>query len=54
MFFEPRVTSENQLTMRISEYLTYRVKFTLTYEAEPIGETPDLIYTLKNGLVFSF
>jgi hypothetical protein len=53
-FFEPRVTSENQLTMRISEYLTYRVKFTLTYEAEPIGETPDLIYTLKNGLVFSF
>lgn len=53
-FFKPRVTSENQLTMRISKYLTYRVKFTLTYESEPIGETPDLIYTLKNGLVFSF
>jgi hypothetical protein len=53
-FFKPRVTSENQLTMQISKYLTYRVKFTLTYESEPIGETPDLIYTLKNGLVFSF
>lgn len=53
-FFKPRVTSENQLNMRISKYLTYRVKFTLTYESEPIGETPDLIYTLKNGLVFSF
>ena len=53
-FFNPRVISENQLLMRISKYLTYRVKFTLTYESEPIGETPDLIYTLKNGLVFSF
>ena len=53
-FFKPRVTSENQLNMQISKYLTYRVKFTLTYESEPIGETPDLIYTLKNGLVFSF
>ncbi|WP_340104239.1 DUF481 domain-containing protein [Rhodohalobacter sp. 8-1] len=53
-FFKPRVTSENQLNMEISKYLTYRVKFTLTYESEPIGDTPDLIYTLKNGLVFSF
>lgn len=53
-FFRPRITSENQLNMRISKYLTYRVKFTLTYESEPIGDTPDLIYTLKNGLVFSF
>lgn len=53
-FFQPRVTSENQLTMRISDYLTYSVKFTLTYEAKPIGDTPKLIYTLKNGLVFSF
>jgi len=53
-FFKPRVTSENQLDMRISKYLSYRVKFTLTYESEPIGDTPDLIYTLKNGLVFSF
>ena len=53
-FFKPRITSENQLNMQISKYLTYRVNFTLTYESEPIGDTPDLIYTLKNGLVFSF
>lgn len=53
-FFKPRVTSENQLNMKISNYLTYRVKFTLTYESKPIGDTPNLIYTLKNGLVFSF
>ena len=53
-FFKPRITSENQLNMEISKYLTYRVNFTLTYESEPIGDTPDLIYTLKNGLVFSF
>ncbi len=53
-FLKPRVTSENQLNMKISNYLTYRVKFTLTYESEPIGDTPDLIYTLKNGLIFSF
>lgn len=52
-FFKPRITSENQLNMRISKFLTYRVKFTLTYESEPIGDTPSLIYLLKNGLIFS-
>lgn len=53
-FFKPRVTSENQLNMKISSFLTYRVKFTLTYESEPIIDTPKLIYTLQNGVIISF
>ncbi|MEX0661542.1 MAG: DUF481 domain-containing protein [Balneolaceae bacterium] len=53
-FFKPRVTSENQLTMRISQRLTFRVNFTLTYDVEPIIDIPNLTYELKNGLVISF
>lgn len=53
-FFKPRITSENQLNMKISRYLTYRVKFTLTYESEPIIDTPKLIYTLQNGVIIAF
>jgi len=53
-FFRPRITSENQLNIQMSRHLTYRVKFTLTYESEPIIDTPDLIYTLKNGVIISF
>lgn len=53
-FFKPRITSENQLNMKISNHLTYRVKFTLTYDTQPIIDTPKLIYTLRNGLIISF
>lgn len=53
-FFKPRITSENQLNLKISDYITYRVKYTLTYESEPIIDTPKLIYTLRNGVIFSF
>lgn len=53
-FFKPRVTSENQLNMQISQRLTFRVNFTLTYDVEPIIDIPNLTYELKNGLVISF
>lgn len=53
-FFEPRITSENQLNMEISSHLTYRVRFTLTYDVEPVIDTPELTYTLRNGLIISF
>jgi len=53
-FFKPRITSENQLNMTISRHLTFRVRFTLTYDVEPIIDTPNLIYTLRNGLIISF
>jgi len=53
-FFKPRVTSENQLNMRISRHLTYRVRFTLTYDTEPVIDIPNLTYTLRNGLIISF
>jgi hypothetical protein len=53
-FFRPRITSENQLNMSISRHVTYRVRFTLTYDVEPIIDTPNLIYTLRNGLIISF
>lgn len=52
-FFKPRVTSENQLNMRISQRLTFRVNFTLTYDIEPIIDIPNLTYVLRNGLVLS-
>ncbi len=53
-FLKPRVTSENQLNMRISRHLTYRVRFTLTYDTEPVIDIPNLTYTLRNGLIISF
>lgn len=52
-FFEPRVTSENQLNMKLTKNLTFRVSFTLTYDVEPVIDVPNLTYELKNGLVFS-
>lgn len=53
-FFSPRVTSENQLNLRMTDRLTFRVNFTLTYDTEPVIDTPKLIYNLRNGIVFSF
>lgn len=53
-FFSPRVTSENQLNMRMTNRLTFRVNFTLTYDTEPVIDTPKLIYNLRNGIVISF
>jgi len=53
-FLEPRATSENQLNVRLSRSLTFRVSFTMTYDVEPVVEVPNLTYELKNGLVFSF
>lgn len=52
-FFEPRATSENQLNMRITRNLTFRVSFTMTYDVDPVIDVPNLTYELKNGLVFS-
>ena len=53
-FFSPRITSENQLNLRMTDRLTFRVNFTLTYDTEPVIDTPNLIYNLRNGIVFSF
>jgi len=52
-FFEPRATSENRLTLRISERLSFRVGFTMTYDTDPVIDVPNLTYELKNGLVFT-
>lgn len=52
-FFEPRATSENRLTLRISERLSFRVAFTMTYDTDPVIDVPNLTYELKNGLVFT-
>ncbi|MFU8812345.1 MAG: DUF481 domain-containing protein [Balneolaceae bacterium] len=53
-FFRPRVTSENQLNIHISRHAQFRVNFTLTYDADPVIDIPDLIFELKNGLVLTF
>ena len=52
-FFEPRVTSENRLTLQINERIRFRVAFTLMYDTDPIIDVPNLTYELKNGLVFT-
>jgi hypothetical protein len=52
-FFEPRATSENRLNLRISERLSFRVAFTMTYDTDPVIDVPNLTYELKNGLVFT-
>lgn len=52
-FFRPRVTSENQLNIRISERLSFRVNFNMTYDTDPVIDVPNLTYELKNGLIFS-
>ncbi|WP_141691508.1 DUF481 domain-containing protein [Rhodohalobacter halophilus] len=53
-FFKPRATSENQLNIRMSRSLTFRVNFTMTYDVEPVIDVPKLTYELKNGIVLSF
>lgn len=53
-FFEPRITSESQLNLQISNALTYKVDFTLVYDTEPVIHTPRITYELKNGLIISF
>ena len=53
-FFKPRATSENQLNIRMSRSITFRVSFTMTYDVEPVIDVPNLTYELKNGLVLSF
>jgi hypothetical protein len=52
-FFKPRATSENQLNIRISRSMTFRVSFSMTYDVDPVIDVPNLTYELKNGLVFS-
>ncbi|WP_165779116.1 DUF481 domain-containing protein [Rhodohalobacter barkolensis] len=53
-FFKPRATSENQLNIRMSRSLTFRVSFSMTYDVEPVIDVPNLTYELKNGIVLSF
>lgn len=53
-FFKPRVISENQLNMQITNHLAFRVKFTLSYDVEPVIDIPKLTYELKNGLIIAF
>ncbi len=53
-FFKPRATSENQLNIRMSRSITFRVSFTMTYDVEPVIDVPNLTYELKNGIVLSF
>jgi hypothetical protein len=52
-FFQPRIISENQLNIRISQRLTFSVNFTLNYDFNPVIDVPELTYVLSNGIVFS-
>ncbi|MCC5940380.1 MAG: DUF481 domain-containing protein [Balneolaceae bacterium] len=53
-FFEPRVTLENQLNIRMSRWVLFSVSFVLTHDANPVIDIPKLTYELKNGILISF
>jgi len=52
-FFQPRIISENQLNIRISQRLSFAVNFTLNYDFSPVIDVPELTYQLSNGIVIS-
>ncbi len=53
-FFEPRVTLENQLNIRMSRWVLFSVSFVLTNDSDPVIDIPKLTYELKNGIIISF
>ncbi len=52
-FLQPRIISENQLNLRITDRLTFAVSFTLSYDFSPVADVPELTYVLSNGIVIS-
>lgn len=52
-FLEPRIISENRLSIRMTERITFMVNFTLSYDFNPVIDIPSLTYELKNGVVVS-
>jgi hypothetical protein len=52
-FFQPRITGDAKLNIRISDNLTFSTQFVLTYDAEPLIDVTHVVYRLTNGLVIA-
>jgi hypothetical protein len=52
-FFEPRITGDAKLNLKISSNLTFTTQFVLTYDADPLIDVTKVVYRLTNGIVIS-
>ena len=49
-----RLSSENLLSLKITDKLSLSIQFRATWDSAPPIEVPGLIYTFRNGLNYSF
>ncbi len=53
-FFKPRITVDASLLVKINKKLSLRNQFVLTYDAAPVIDIAELIYSFKSGLTYKF
>lgn len=51
---EFRLSSETGLEMKFSQSFSFLITFDLAYDSHPPADIPDLFYTLRNGIKYSF
>ena len=49
-----RISSETGMEMKFTENFSFLITFDLAYDSYPPADIPDLFYTLKNGIKYSF
>ena len=54
VFNEYRVASETGLEMKFNDNFSFLVTYNLAYDSNPPLDIPELFYTLKNGVKYSF
>ena len=53
-FFEPRIIADIQLQLKVSRLVALNTQFTSTYDALPLIEGNNFVYSLNNSLVINF
>lgn len=53
-FFQPRVISDIQLQLQVSRYISFNTQFTSTFDALPLIEGNNFVYSFNNSLVINF
>lgn len=51
---EYRIASETGLELKFGDSFSFLVTYNLLYDSAPPGDIPNLFYTLKNGIKYSF
>lgn len=49
-----RISSENSLGLKITKHLSYQTSFRILYDSKPPVDIPEISYTYKNALKYSF